>query len=101
MPRIIEPTRLDPGNYYPSASVANISKRTVGLIRYIDLTRLNTIAIQARAQMDADKEAVGLSRVHIVVWYSFITRQDGYTSKSEQSINGRIRLVKFRHIRSY
>ena len=30
-----------------------------------DLTRFNKIAIQARAQMAADKEAVGLSRVQI------------------------------------
>ena len=30
-----------------------------------DLTRFNTIVIQARAQMAADKEAVGLSRVHM------------------------------------
>ena len=31
----------------------------------INLTRFNKIAIQARAQMAADKEAVGLSRVHM------------------------------------
>ena len=30
---------------------------------HLDLTRFNKIAIQARAQMAADKEAVGLSRV--------------------------------------
>ena len=29
------------------------------------LTRFNKFAIQARAQMAADKEAVGLSRVHM------------------------------------
>ena len=33
--------------------------------KIIDLTRFNKIAIQARAQMAAVKEAVGLSRVHI------------------------------------
>ena len=30
-----------------------------------DLTRFNTIVIKARAQMTADKEAVGLQRVHM------------------------------------
>ncbi len=38
----------------------SLSKKTP-----LDLTRLNKIAIQARAQMAADKEAVGLSRVHM------------------------------------
>ena len=34
-------------------------------LRHLHLTRFNQIAIQARAQMAADKEAVGLSRVHM------------------------------------
>ena len=39
-----------------------------------DLTRCNKIAIQATAQMAADKEAIGLSRIHTYQskhWYSW------------------------------
>ena len=37
---------------------------TAGVSQNSHLTRFNKIAIQARAQMAADKEDVGLSRVH-------------------------------------
>ena len=36
----------------------------IELIEKVYLTRFNTIAIQATAHMDADKEAFGLSGVH-------------------------------------
>ena len=45
---------------YNSLIVYNLQKEEV-----IDLTRFNKIAVQAIAQMAADKEAVGLSRVNM------------------------------------
>ena len=36
---------------------------------------------------DANLHTLGILHNLAVVWYSFITRQDGSTSKSEQSIN--------------
>ena len=56
---------------------SSLSSDTVCQHSYI--TRFNNIAIQARAQMATDKEAVGLSKVHMYESKCIMPLQDNCT----------------------
>ena len=63
----IEHQKLPPGEklLFDPRSIKNLMVCITYPIGFTELTRFNKITIQARAQMAADKETVGLSKVHM------------------------------------